>query len=194
MICLIVLAAGSSTRFGRNKLLEKIYGYTLIEKVVKSAVSSKAEEVIVVLGHEAQKIREALSNSDCKFVFNENFREGQSSSVKVGVKSVMKYADAIMVLPGDIALITPKTIDMVIEDYVRSKRPVVVASHEGQLGHPILFDRCLFSEVMQINEKTKGLKAFVNRHRNLINNVETGSVEVLIDVDTKEDYKKYIPH
>ncbi len=166
----------------------------MIEGVVKSAMLSKAGEVIVVLGSEAQEVKEVLKSSNCEFVYNEDFREGQSSSVKVGVKSVMKYADAVMVLPGDIALITPKAIDMVIEEYLRSKSQIIVASHKDQLGHPILFDRCLFNEVMQINEETMGLKALVNRHRNLINKVETSSVEVLIDVDTKEDFKKYIRH
>jgi len=190
LICLIVLAAGLSTRFGRNKLLEKINDFTMIERVVKSAVSSRADEVVVVLGYEAQRIKEALRNFECKFVFNESFKIGQSSSVKAGVKSVMSYADAVMVLPGDVALITSKAIDMVIEEYERSRSPIVVASHKGCSGHPILFDRSLFDEIMKINEETMGLKAVVNRHRDLIKKVEVGSDEVLIDIDTQEDFKR----
>ena len=190
MICIIVLAAGSSTRFGRNKLLEKIDGSTMIEKVVGSAASSKADEVIVVLGHEARRVKEALKNFQCKFVFNEDFERGQSYSVKAGVKSVMGYADAVMVLPGDVALITPKSINMVIEEYETSGGSIIVASHEGRLGHPILFDRCLFDEIMEINEETMGLKAVLNRRGDVIKKVEVGSNEVLIDVDSEEDLKK----
>ena len=117
MISLIILAAGLSTRFGRNKLLEKINGVTMIERVVKSAVSSKVDEVAVVLGYEALRVKEALKNFECRFIFNEDFRKGQSSSVKAGVKAVMGYADAVMVLPGDVAFITPKSINMVIAEY-----------------------------------------------------------------------------
>jgi len=190
LICIIVLAAGSSTRFGRNKLLEKIDGSTMIEKVVGSAASSKADEVIVVLGHEARRVKEALKNFQCKFVFNEDFERGQSYSVKAGVKSVMGYADAVMVLPGDVALITPKSINMVIEEYETSGGSIIVASHEGRLGHPILFDRCLFDEIMEINEETMGLKAVLNRRGDVIKKVEVGSNEVLIDVDSEEDLKK----
>jgi molybdenum cofactor cytidylyltransferase len=164
----------------------------MIEKVVGSAASSKADEVIVVLGHEAERVKEALKSFDCKFVFNEDFKMGQSSSVKAGVKSVMGYADAVMVLPGDIALITPKPINMVIEEYETSGSPLVVASHEGRLGHPILFDRSLFSEIMEINEETMGLKAVVNRHRDSLKKVEVSSNEVLIDVDSEEDLKKIV--
>ncbi|MEM2964070.1 MAG: nucleotidyltransferase family protein [Candidatus Bathyarchaeia archaeon] len=190
MICVIVLAAGSSTRFRRNKLLEKIDGSIMIERVVKSAVSSKADEVVVVLGHEAQRVKEALKNFECKFVFNKYFKKGQSYSVKAGVKSVMGYADAVMVLPGDVALITSKSINMVIEEYEKCRSLIIVASHKGQSGHPVLLDRSLFNEIMEISEETMGLKAVMNRHRDFVKKVEVGSNEVLIDIDSEEDLNK----
>jgi molybdenum cofactor cytidylyltransferase len=192
LICIIVLAAGLSSRFGRNKLLEKINNQTLIGKVIKSAISSKADETIVVVGYEAEKIMEALKGVNCKFVFNKDFRTGQSSSVKVGVSSVMVYADAVLIHPGDVALITPEAINMVIEDYKKFKSPITVAGYKGQTGHPILFDESLFNELMKINEETYGLKAVVNRYRDTVRVVEVGSEEVLIDIDTKEDFEKYI--
>jgi molybdenum cofactor cytidylyltransferase len=191
MICLIILAAGLSKRFGRNKLLEKIDGSPIIERVARSAVTSKADEVIVVLGHEAQKIKGVLKDVDCKFVFNENFEIGQSSSVKAGLNSIMGYAEALMVLPGDIGLISFKAINMVIEEYVRSRSPIVVASYQGRSGHPILFGHSLFSQIMNINEETMGLKAILNRNRGLIKKVETNSSEVLIDFDTEEDFQRF---
>jgi molybdenum cofactor cytidylyltransferase len=104
----------------------------------------------------------------------------------------MGYADAVMVLPGDVAFITPKSINMVIAEYSRSRSPIVVASYQGHSGHPILFGRSLFNEIMEINEETMGLKAVVNRHRDLIKKVEVGSDEVLIDVDSEEDLKKIL--
>ena len=192
MISLIILAAGMSTRFGGNKLLKKINDSTMIENVVKSAVSSEADEVVVVLGYEAEKIKEVLKKFSCKFVYNPDYKSGQSSSVKVGVKFVMNYADAVMILPGDIALITPRSINLVIDEYKRSKSPIVVASYQGRAGHPILFDRSLFNELMEINEETMGLKAVINRHKDVVKKVDVGSDEVLIDIDTEEDFKKYI--
>lgn len=192
MISLIVLAAGLSTRFGRNKLLEKVDNHTMIERVVKSATSSKCDEVVVVLGHDAQKIKDVLKNFNCKFVFNEDYEKGQSYSVKAGVSAVVGYAEAVMVLPGDVALITPESINMVIEEYKRCKSPIVVASYKGRSGHPILFDKSLFKEIMEISEETMGLKAVVNRHRQLIRKVEVGSDEVLIDIDSEEDFKKIV--
>jgi molybdenum cofactor cytidylyltransferase len=192
LISLVILAAGMSTRFGRNKLLEKVDGISIIERVVKSAVSSKVDEVVVVLGYEAPKIEKALKNFKCRFVFNEDFEKGQSSSVKVGVRAVMGYADAVMILPGDMALITPKSINMVIEEYNRSRSLIVVASYQGRPGHPILFDRALFDEIMKINEETMGLKAVVNKYKDLVKKVEVKSDEVLIDIDSEEDLKRIL--
>jgi molybdenum cofactor cytidylyltransferase len=193
LICLIVLAAGLSKRFGRNKLLEKIDDSTIIERVVKSAVASKADEIVVVLGHEAQMIKGTLKDVKCRFIFNENYEIGQSSSIKAGVNSVMGCAEAVLVLPGDMALITPEAINMVIEEYKKSRSHIVVASHRGRLGHPILFDRFLFGQIMNINEETMGLKSVVNANRGLIKKVETGSDEILIDFDSEEDLKRYFP-
>jgi molybdenum cofactor cytidylyltransferase len=190
LICLIILAAGFSKRFGRNKMLEKIGCSTIIERVVKSGVSSKADEVIVVLGHDAEKIRDEIKNFACRLVFNKDYEKGQSYSVKKGVNLVKDYAEAVMILPGDVALITPNSINMVVEEYRKCKSPIVVASHQGRLGHPILFDRSLLKEIMEINEETNGLKAVINRHKDSIRKVETYSAEVLIDIDTEEDLKK----
>lgn len=191
MICLIVLAAGLSTRFGRNKLLEWINGFSMIQRVVKSAIDSNADEVIVVLGYEADLIKQNLKGLKCKFVYNENFKQGQSSSVKIGLVSVLEYARALIVLPGDIALISPNTINRLIEEYRRSKSPIIVASHQDRLGHPILFDRALFNEILGINEKEMGLKAIMKRHEDSISKIEVGSSEVLIDFDTEEDIRMH---
>ncbi|MEM1674855.1 MAG: nucleotidyltransferase family protein [Candidatus Bathyarchaeia archaeon] len=190
MIPLIVLAAGQSKRFGRNKLLEKIDGSTIIERVVKSALSSKADEVIVVLGFEAHKVLNVLKKFNCKFVFNEEFYSGQSSSVKVGVKAVVEYAEALIILPGDMALITPKPINMIINEYYESRSPIIVASYRGRLGHPALFDRSLFNEILAISEETMGLKAIIRRYKDKIKKVEVNSIEVLVDIDTPEDLNR----
>lgn len=189
-----MLAAGLSKRFGRNKLLEKVGNSTMIKSVVQEAVASTVDEVIVVLGYEAERIKEALkdiTDAKCKYLFNEDFETGQSSSVKAGVKSVMNYADAVMILPADVAMITSAAIDQVAEEYTHSKDPIVVSSYKDRAGHPILFDRSLFNEIVNIKEETKGLKAVVNRHLDLTKKVESNSDKVLIDIDTEQNLRYF---
>jgi len=96
-----------------------------------------------------------------------------------------------MILPADVALIDRESINRVVEEYRRSKRRIVIASHRQQSGHPILLDRALFPEVSKIDEDTRGLKAVINRHRAEIEYVEVGTANVLIDIDTREEFNKH---
>ena len=191
MISLIVLAAGKSTRMKENKLLLKLNGETLIEHVVKVAKESSVDEIVVVLGYEATKVKERLAKIACKFAVNENYMKGQSGSVKVGLSAISGNAEAVMILPADIALVDPESINRVLEEYKRSKSTIVIASHQQQSGHPILLDRILFPEVSKIDEHTQGLKAVINRHRAEINYVESRTENVLVDIDSKDEFDKH---
>lgn len=191
MISLIVLAAGKSTRMKENKLLLKVNGETLVKHVVRIAKKSSADEVVVVLGYEAQRVREQLAKLDCMLVVNENYMRGQSESVKVGLASVSSNAEAAMIHPADVALIDPESIDKVADEYRKSRNRIVIASHQQQSGHPILIDRTLFPEVARIDENSFGLKAVINRHRSEIRYVEVGTGNVLIDIDTREEFDRY---
>jgi len=190
MFSLIVLAAGKSTRMrSRNKLLITINRKPMIRKVVESALSSKVDEVIVVLGWEAKKISDALTDLPCRFVVNRDYRRGQSSSVKAGLREVAAGTEAVLILPGDVAMIDPHSINKVIEAYNNRNALIVVASYSGRPGHPILLSKDLFKEIEVIDEATFGLKSVLNRHKSEVRMVETGSENVLRDVDTPEDLK-----
>jgi molybdenum cofactor cytidylyltransferase len=174
-----------------NKLLLKLNGETLIEHVVNVTKKSSVDEVVVVLGYDATKVKERLAKIDCKFAVNENYMKGQSESVKVGLSAISGNAEAVMILPADAALVDPESINSVLEEYRRSKSTIVIASHQQQSGHPILLDRALFPEVSKIDEHTQGLKAVINRHRAEINYVEARAENVLVDIDTKEEFDKH---
>lgn len=191
MLSLIVLAAGKSTRMrGRNKLLIKIDGKPIIRRVVEAALNSKVDEVIVVLGWEADRLRELLTDLPCRLILNKNYGRGQSSSLKAGLREVAEATRAILVLPGDVALIDSRSINLVVEEYNRAKASIVVAAHEGRLGHPILLDKKLFPEIEQIDEETFGLKFVVKKHQNEMRLIEAGSANVLRDVDAPEDLEQ----
>lgn len=190
MLSLIVLAAGKSTRMrGINKLLVKIDRKPMIRRVVESALSAKVDEVVVVLGWEAKKIRETLADLPCRFVMNKEYQKGQSGSVRTGLREVKEGTDAVLILPGDVAMIDSRSINMVVEEYNNRRNLIVVASFSGRPGHPILFSKELFKEIEQIEEKTFGLKAVVSRHEGEVSMVETGFEYVLRDVDTPRDLK-----
>ncbi len=174
---------------GRNKLLLPIDSKLMIRRVVETGLASKASEVIVVIGHEGEKIRDALVGLNCKLVLNEEYERGQSFSVRRGLDEVKDRTEAMMILPGDVAMVQTQEIDAVIDEFRRHPSPIVVASHAGQPGHPILFSRELFNEIFQINEETLGLKYITTKYRDSTKRVETRSKAVLLDIDTPEDYR-----
>ena len=185
-ISIIVLAAGLSTRFGRNKLMEPMGGGTMIEQVVSESLKSKASQVIVVCGHEHDRVKDALRNYRCEVVFNEDYKKGQSFSFRKGLSWVDKDADAVMVIPGDVAGVDHSMINAVIDEYSGSYAPIVTAGFRGHSGHPILFDKNLFGELAKIDEETRGLKSVVSRHRSQVRLVET-SEAALLDIDKQGD-------
>ncbi|MEM2017235.1 MAG: nucleotidyltransferase family protein [Nitrososphaerota archaeon] len=193
-IALIILAAGKSTRFPGNKLLAKINNESMIEKVVKTGLNSKADNILIVVGHEAEKISKSLENirdARIQVIYNPRYEEGQSSSVKTGVEYVVGKADAVMILPADVPFITPEDIDRLIEVYEITNSTIVVASYRGRHGHPILFSSKLFNELMMITEEKHGLKEVIEKHREEIVEAES-SPFTLIDIDTQEDLEKIL--
>lgn len=189
LISLIILAAGKSTRFGSNKLLYKLDDETMIERVVRQGLESKAQEVVVVVGYDAMKITETLKDLSCKIVHNPSFERGQSSSVITGVKFVREHAKAVMILPGDVASVRVEHINKVINEYNSTESAIVVVSYQKKMGHPILIDSELFDEILNIREGTFGLKEIISKHRSQIKMVEVGSEEVLFDVDIHDDLR-----
>ena len=86
-------------------------------------------------------------------------------------------------------MIDTHSINKVIEAYNKRNSPIVVASHAGRHGHPILLSKKLFNEIELIDEATFGLKSVVDRHESEVQTVETGSENVLLDIDTPKDLK-----
>ena len=175
---------------GTNKLLLEIGQVPIIRRVVQAALESMVDEVVVVVGWQAEQVRHALHGLSCRVVVNPNYEKGQSESVKVGLSEINPTARAVLILPGDVAMIDSHSINAVIETYEKERCGIAVACHHERFGHPILFDKRLFPEIQRINEETFGLKAVVSEHQGEVCKVETSSLFVLREVDTPEALKR----
>jgi molybdenum cofactor cytidylyltransferase len=195
-ISLILLAAGRSERFSKgNKLLYRVNGEPLIRRIVKTALDSDADEVVLVTGYQSDELKytvKELIGRKLRVVYNKNYEQGMSASVKAGVKKVLNRSDAVMIHPADVSFISKGTINKLIEEYKKKKPKIAVVSYGGRAGHPIIFDKALFNEILEITEEEMGLKSVINKHRNEILYVNVDEREVLIDIDMVEDVERYL--
>ncbi|MCD6301650.1 MAG: nucleotidyltransferase family protein [Staphylothermus sp.] len=196
MIVGIILAAGESRRFPGNKLLFKWEGKPIIRRTLENALRSKINKIIVVLGHNKDLILETIKDLDDKVVhvYNEEYKKGMSTSVKTGVKYAYENygeeIEGILITPGDTAWIPPEAYDIVIDKFIEKKPLIAVAAYQGRRGHPIIFHKLLISEILKINEETRGLKKITKKYRLYTLVVETPYPGVILDIDTYNDLNR----
>ncbi|HEY4078976.1 MAG TPA: NTP transferase domain-containing protein [Rhizomicrobium sp.] len=187
----IVLAAGTSTRMGRNKLVVPVSGKPLVCHAVGAALAGRIDPVIVVTGHEDASVRAALNGAAVCFVHNADFAQGLSTSLRAGIRAVPAGCDGALVLLGDMPGITPELARRVVAAFNPSEgRAICVATADGQRGHPVLWGRQFFSEIEDLRGDT-GARALMDRHAELVCAVEAGSAAPLIDIDTPEALESY---
>ena len=171
MISAVILAAGESRRMGKqNKLLLPVGGEALLVKLVKSVCASHVGQVLVVVGHEAGKIRRELNNFPLSFVYNPNFSEGMTTSIKFGVKEVSPDSDGFLICLADMPFINTSEISKLIHAYfqnrIKKKRLIVVPVFQGQRGNPVLFSSEFRNDILEYKK-------------------EFGCKEVIMNNDTK---------
>src|SRR3954462_6777749 len=139
----LILAAGRSTRMGGpNKLLEEINGKALVRHVAEHVRASRAKPVIVVTGHQKERVERALAGLPVTFVHNPDFAEGLSTSLKTGIGAVPPEADGAIVCLGDMPQVTAKLIDRLIAAFDPERSAlVVVPTIAGKRGNPVLWSR-----------------------------------------------------
>ncbi|MDQ8731762.1 molybdopterin-binding/glycosyltransferase family 2 protein [Bradyrhizobium sp. LHD-71] len=183
----VVLAAGRSSRMGGpNKLLETLHGKPLVRIVAEQALASHAGTVIVVTGHQADKVRAALQGLNVNFVANPDFAAGIASSVKVGIAAVPAEADGAVICLGDMPRVDANLIDRLIDALAPDKGALIaVPAAEGRRGNPVLWSRRFFDELMTL-EGDVGARHMIARHAEAVVEVETDGQSAFLDIDTPE--------
>jgi molybdenum cofactor cytidylyltransferase len=179
----VVLAAGSSRRMGRNKLLELLHGKPLVRHVVEAALASLAAPVNVVVGHEAQAVQVALAGLDVHFVENLDHASGMASSLRAGLAALPDEAPAALVLLGDMPLVTAHLMDQLLHAFASAPgAQAVVPLCEGQRGNPVILARSLFTGAASLTGDTGARKLLANAPD--VIELETADPAVLMDADT----------
>jgi CTP:molybdopterin cytidylyltransferase MocA len=184
----ILLAAGSATRMGRNKLLLDLEGEPLVRRAARRALEAGLDPLLVVLGHEAEEVREALAGLACRFVVNLDWRDGQGTSVSAGAAAVPPGAEAAVVLLADMPFVDGESIRAVTARWRETGAPLVSCRYGGVPAPPTLYCRPLLAELREGSAEGRG-REVVKRHAGSAAWVDR-PVAMLADVDLPEDLER----
>jgi molybdenum cofactor cytidylyltransferase len=187
-IAALILAAGQSSRMGRNKLLLELAGKPLIAHVADHALALGLQEIVVVLGHEADAVRRALADRPLRFVTAPDYAEGMSASLKAGLGALSPQIDATLVLLGDMPLVSTALLRHMINAYNPLEgRAIVLPVHDGKRGNPVLWDRRFFAE-MQTLAGDVGARHLIGSYAELVAEVTTDTTAIFRDIDTPQAF------
>lgn len=188
-VAAVVLAAGLSKRMGRNKLLVEIDGRPLVARAADAALTAGLDPVVVVTGHEAEDIRATLAGRSVTFVHNADFAAGMTGSAKVGIAAVPAEADGAMVFLGDMPDVEAAHIARLLDAF-DGPRSICVPVRDGRRGHPVLFGRANFAEILALSGDV-ALRTVVRNHADAVREVGMDDDGVLTDLDTAESLAVY---
>ena len=184
----ILLAAGTSSRMGCNKLLFELAGESVLRGAVRRARAGGLAPLLVVLGHQAETARAELAGIDCQAVINPDYDQGITSSLKAGVAALPPGVAAAMVVLADMPRVTAEMIAALAARYRATRAPLVISDYEGVHAPPMLYDRSLFAELLAMSGGGCG-RQVVKRHRSEAEVLDWPAA-ALADLDVPEDYAR----
>jgi molybdenum cofactor cytidylyltransferase len=187
-IAAILLAAGRSRRMGAFKPLLPFGERTVVEACVGNLLEGGVEEIVVVIGHRAEEMRERLAHLPIRFAVNAEPESEMGVSIARGVEQVSAQATALFIALVDQPAIPPATIAFLNEVGTSQGAPLIVPEYEGRGGHPVRIDLSFRQELMNLDPQ-RGLRAFFEAHREEVLRVAVNSPYVARDMDQWDDYR-----
>jgi molybdenum cofactor cytidylyltransferase len=187
---ILILAAGSSSRMGASKQLLSVNGESLLIHTIKSALETRLQKILVVLGADEQIHRNAISNFPVNIIFNPDWKKGMGSSLKTGVKYFPeKNISSIVILVCDQPLLSAKVILDLVEKHETSGKNIIASHYANTLGVPVYFSSKFFPALLALKDD-QGAKKVILENPEEVDSIEFPQGE--IDLDTPEDYNNFI--
>lgn len=187
----VVLAAGLSERMGCFKPLLPLGADRTIVRVVKFFRAAGVGDILVVAGHRASEVRQAVDPLDVRCVENPDYRAGMFSSVLTGIDALTGQCRAFFIHPADIPLVRPQTVRRLAAAFEKASVQILYPTFGGRRGHPTLIGTGLVPGIQQWSG-AGGLKAFLRRHDTESFELPVADEGVLLDLDTPADYRRML--
>ena len=192
-IAAILLAAGESRRMGSLKALLPWQGSTLLAHQMSSLRQAGVDQVVVVLGHEAGRLKpEVEGREGVIWRVNPDYWQGKTTSIKAGLNALNPGQQSAVIILNVDQPRSAETIRHLLQQHREGGRSITIPGYRGKGGHPIVVDSSLLEELKSIDEESMGVKAVVRRHQEATLLVEMDTPEVLWDLNTPEEYQAAI--
>jgi len=189
VISAILLAAGSSKRYGKkNKLLEKYKSEILIKSTLDNLLKSRVNEIIIILGHDFKNVSYNIKKSfKIKIVYNKNFSRGMSSSIILGLKNINKKSKGVLVCLSDMPKIKMSTYNTIVDYFNKNPKLPAVPYFKSRRGNPVCFPQNFISSLKKL-KGDKGARHILKKKE--FNKVRIRSSSILFDLNIVSDFKK----
>ena len=186
----IVLAAGESRRMGRPKQLLPFGERTILERAVDTLLAAGIGEVVVVLGHLAERVRSVLGDRPVRAVVNAEYRQGMLSSVKCGVRAIGAGYDAVLIALGDQPHIEVAVVSEVMRAYRAGSAGIVIPRYGDKKGHPIIINLPKYRQAITNLPEDAGLNVLMQEHADDVRLIDVTTEDIIRDIDVPDDYTR----
>ncbi|HLE20247.1 MAG TPA: nucleotidyltransferase family protein [Vicinamibacteria bacterium] len=191
-VAALILAAGESRRMGSPKPLLPLGDTSFLAGLLQQFLASRARPVLVVLGHQAERIRKEVSLEKAAVVVNAEYRRGMLSSIRAGLRELGREpVSGALLCPVDHPCVSAAVVDLLISRFEETRSPIIVPVHGGQRGHPVLFASSLFQEIREAPDSV-GARQVVWDHADQVLEIPIEDPGIITDIDTPEQYQRLI--
>ena len=189
MIGAIILAGGEGKRMGAIKPLLDIQGAPALARVIGTVRAAGIEEIIVVLGHAADEVRNGVDLTGCRAIINPDYKAGMASSLRAGMAVLPAEARGFLILHSDMPYIAPQTIGAILAT-ARTGARIVAPTYRGKRGFPVYIDRACFPGLLETLAGNVGARVYIAAHPEMLVEIPVDDPGAVTDLDTPEDLKK----
>jgi len=190
MIAGLILAAGESRRMGRDKALLTYRGRSFLETIINNLSAAGIEKATIVLGHHAEIIQRAMNLAAVRVVINPDYQRGQTSSLQLGLAAAAADSpEAVILCLVDHPAVSTEVIAKLRERFESTRPPVLIPTHKGQRGHPVVISQTLLPELLALPPE-KPANTVIRKYREVTQFVEVADPGILLDVDDPESYAR----
>ena len=191
----VILAAGNSTRMGKdNKLLKSVDGTPLIRNIVIEMLKSDLDSCSIVLGYQSDQVADVIKDPKINLILNPLWKEGQASSLKAALNSLTSSFSDLLIMLGDLPGIKSGHVNRIIDEHLSSENrrsKITIPSFKGEKGNPVIWGRSFFHDLSKL-EGDVGGRVLFSQHPAAINLIEMDDPSVVTDADTPEDFEKFL--